>query len=174
LNKIDIPEAKENLPRLRTYLQKQKHECYEISAASGEGVPALLNRIGEILREVAARPPVVAEPEIRTYSLADLDEKAFVVQRIGPTSFAVTGKLIERTTKMTNFDLIESSDRFQKILETSGITKELNRLGIEHGDTVIIADRELIWGIQEELEPVGSRRRTARERYLNRKSRAAE
>ena len=174
LNKIDIPEAKENLPRLRTYLQEQKHECYEISAATGEGVPALLNRIGETLREVAARPPVVAEPEIRTYSLADLDEKAFVVQRIGPTSFAVTGKLIERTTKMTNFDLIESSDRFQKILETSGITKELNRLGIEHGDTVLIADRELIWGIQEELEPVGSRRRTARERYLNRKSRAAE
>jgi hypothetical protein len=39
---------------------------------------------------------------------------------------------------------------------------------------VVIADRELIWGIQEELEPVGSKRRTARERYMNRKSRVPE
>ena len=174
LNKIDMPEAQANLPRLRNHLKQAGYEIFEISAATGEGVPSLLNRIGEILREIAARPPVVVEPEIKTYSLADLDEKAFAVRRVGPSRFEVTGRLIERTTKMTNFDLLNSSDRFQKILETSGITKELNRLGIEHGDTVVIADRELLWGIQEELEPAGSRRRTARERYLNRKSRAAE
>jgi GTP-binding protein len=174
LNKIDIPEAQANLPRLRKHLELAKFEVMEISAATGEGVPPLLNRVGEILREIAARPPIVAEPEIRTYSLTDLEERAFSVRRTGSASFEVSGRLIERTTKMTNFDLLESSDRFQNILETSGITKELNRLGIEHGDIVVIADRELIWGIQQELEPVGSRRRTARERYLQRKSRAAE
>jgi GTP-binding protein len=174
LNKVDIPEAQANLPRLRKHLGKGTNNVLEISAATGEGVSAILNRVGEALREIAARPPVLAAPEVKTYSLTDLDEKAFVVRRTGPTSFAVTGRLIERTTKMTNFDLLEGSDRFQKILETTGITKELNRLGIEQGDTVEIAGRELIWGIQEELEPVGSRRRTARERYLNRKSRAAE
>lgn len=174
LNKIDIPEAQANLSRLRKHLGTAGFEIFEISAATGEGVPDLLNRIGEVLREIAARPPIVAEPDVKTYSLTDLDEKAFDVRRTGPTSFEVTGKQIERTTKMTNFDLLEGSDRFQKILETSGITNALNRLGIEHGDTVVIADRELVWGIQEELEPTGSRRRTARERYLNRKSRAAE
>ncbi|HEX3301429.1 MAG TPA: Obg family GTPase CgtA, partial [Thermomicrobiales bacterium] len=111
---------------------------------------------------------------IRTYSLADLDEKAFTVRRTGPERFEVTGVQIERTTRMTNFDLQEASDRFQSILERSGITKELNRQGIEQGDTVVIGDRELIWGIQEELEPVGSKRRTARERYMNRKSRVVD
>ena len=174
LNKVDIPEATANLPRLRKHLAKQKHDVFEISAVTGQGVQALLNRIGEILREIAARPPVVAEQEIRTYSLADLDERAYSVRRIGDDRFEVTGALIERTTRMTNFDLLEGSDRFQKILETSGITRDLNRQGIQHGDIVLIAGRELIWGIQEELEPVGSRRRTARERYLERRSRAAE
>jgi len=144
---------------------------FEISAATGEGVPALLNRVGAILREIAARPPKIVEPEIRTYSLADLDEKAFSVWRAGPARFEVSGIQIERMTRKTNFDMQEASDRFQSILERSGITKELNRQGVELGDTVVIADRELIWGIQEELEPVGSKRRTARERYMNRKSR---
>jgi Obg family GTPase CgtA-like protein len=85
--------------------------------------------------------------------------------------FRMRLKQIERITRMTNFDLLEGSDRFQNILEASGITKALNRMGITHGDTVQIADRELVWGIQEELEPAGSRRRTARERYAARKSR---
>jgi GTPase len=171
LNKIDIPEAQANLPRLRQYLNERKLELFEISAATGEGVPALLNRVGAILREIAERPPKQVEPEIRTYSLSDLDEKAFAVRRTGQDRFEVTGVQIERTTRMTNFDMQEASDRFQSILERSGITKALNRQGIGLGDTVVIADRELIWGIQEELEPVGSKRRTARERYMNRKSR---
>jgi GTP-binding protein len=174
LNKIDIPEAQANLPRLETFLAERSHDVFEISAATGQGVQPLLNRIGEILREIAERPPVIVEPEIKTYSLEDQDERAFTVRRVGPDRFEVTGTQIERMTKMTNFDMQEASDRFQSILERSGITKVLNRQGIEQGDTVVIADRELVWGIQEELEPVGSKRRTARERYANRKSRAAE
>ena len=96
------------------------------------------------------------------------------MRRTGPKRFEVSGIQIERMTKKTNFDMQEASDRFQSILERSGITKELNRQGVALGDTVVIADRELIWGIQEELEPVGSKRRTARERYMNRKSRVPE
>jgi GTP-binding protein len=57
LNKIDIPEAQANLPRLRSYLSERKYEVFEISAVTGEGVPALLNRVGAILREIAERPP---------------------------------------------------------------------------------------------------------------------
>jgi GTP-binding protein len=174
LNKIDIPEAQANLPRLESFLAERNHEVFEISAATGQGVQPLLNRIGEILREIAERPPVIVEPEIKTYSLEDQDERAFSVRRTGADRFEVTGRQIERMTKMTNFDMQEASDRFQSVLERSGITRELNRQGIEQGNTVVIADRELIWGIQEELEPVGSKRRTARERYANRKSRAAE
>jgi GTP-binding protein len=174
LNKIDIPEAQANLPRLRKHLAGQGYELHEISAATGAGIPDLLNRVGEILREIAARPPVEAEPEIKTYSLADLDEKAFTVRRVNANTFRISGTQIERVMKMTNFDLIEGVARFQKILEASGIAKELTRRGVQVGDRVMIADRELIWGDLEELEPAGPRRRTARERYLGRKSKSEE
>jgi GTP-binding protein len=174
LNKIDIPEAQANLPRLRDHLAGQGHEVFEISAATGAGVQELLNRVGEVLREIAARPPVAAEPELKTYSITEMDERAFTVRRINAGAFRVSGTQIERLMKMTNFDLIEGRDRFQKILEASGIEKELTRQGIQQGDRVLISDRELVWGDMEELELVGSARRTARERYLNRKSKAAE
>jgi hypothetical protein len=58
-------------------------------------------------------------------------------------------------------------ERFQRLLESSGISDELGRLGIESGDVVHIADVELVWGDQEELQPLepnqrrkGSRRAT--------------
>jgi GTP-binding protein len=173
LNKVDIPETQANLKRLRKHMAKLKLPVFEISAATGEGVQALLNEIGSVLREIAARPVVEPEPEIKVVTI-DSNERSFQVTRTGPSSFLVTGTLIERTTRMTNFDQIDSGTRYQNILKSSGIAKELERQGIEVGDTVTIAEMELIWGELEELEPKTSTRRTARERYLNRKSRTAD
>lgn len=173
LNKIDVPEAQANLKRLRKHMVAKSLPVFEISAATGEGVPALLNEIGSVLRDIAARPAVEPEPEIKIVSL-ETDERAFHVRRTGKHTFRVTGTQIERTTRMTNFDQIDSSNRYQKILQTSGISKELERLGVETGDIVRIADQELVWGDLEDLEPKTSARRTARERYLNRKSRTSD
>jgi GTP-binding protein len=174
LNKLDIPEARENLDRLRDYFASRDYQVFEISAATGEGVPPLLNELGSVLREIAARPPAEVEPELKTYSITDLDERAFQVTRIGQDRFQVTGTMIERTTKMTPFELPEASLRFQHILEASGISQELQRQGVQTGDTVVIADRELIWGDLDELEPPPKRRRTARERYEGRLSRSPD
>jgi GTP-binding protein len=73
--------------------------------------------------------------------------------------FAVTGIGIERFTRMTDFSREESVERFQRLLESSGISDELGRLGIESGDVVHIADLELVWGDQEDLQPVDPNRR---------------
>jgi GTP-binding protein len=174
LNKIDIPEARDNLDRLRAYMKSGGYPVFEISAATGEGVPPLLNELGAILREIAARPPVQVEPELKTYSITDLDERAFTVTRIGEDRFRVTGTMIERTTRMTPFELPEASLRFQHILTASGIAQELQRQGIQTGDTVELAGRDLLWGDLDELEPPPKGRRTARERYAERLSRSAE
>jgi GTPase len=45
LNKIDTPEAKERLPRVRRYFQKLKKEAYPLSALTGEGLPKLLGAL---------------------------------------------------------------------------------------------------------------------------------
>jgi hypothetical protein len=61
---------------------------------------------------------------------------------------------------MTDFSREEGVERFQRMLESSGISQELDRQGVEDGDVVSIADYELIWGDQEEAqEPVRRSRR---------------
>ena len=173
LNKTDIPEAALNLARLRAAAEELGHRVFEISAATGNGVQPLLNHVGEVLREIAARPPVAAPRVTKLYSLAD-DEHTYRVERTSEESFTVSGTWIERVTHMTNFNLIEGMERYQRTLEKTGISKELGRKGVKLGDRVSIADIELIWGEFDQLEAPEKKRRTAAERYAGRLSRAAD
>jgi GTP-binding protein len=153
LNKIDLPEARENLPGLRETLRGQGYEVFDISAATGEGVPALLNATAAALREMAERKEPVEKPqERRRYTLANTDERAYTVTRRSRHHFDVAGVGIERLTKMTNFSQDEAVRRFQRVLETSGIEAELEKLGVQPGDTVHIGEFDLVWGTPEEIE----------------------
>ncbi len=151
LNKVDLVEARDNLDRLRETLSDEGFQLFEISAATGEGVPELTNRIAAELREIQvaedeARKRAKEQPKRRVYTIGNVDERAWDVQRTGEDSFLVTGVGIERFTAMTNFDLWEAAERFQRVLEGSGISAELKRQGIQQGDTVTIGSHEMDWG----------------------------
>lgn len=153
LNKIDLAEARENVARLSTALRNRNGPIFEISAATGEGVPDLLNAIGAVLREVAEREQVAEKPQARRrYTLEGVDERAWRVVRRSRHHFDVSGVAIERLTKMTNFEQDDAVRRYQRVLEASGISAEIEKLGVQPGDVVHIADHELIWGEQEELD----------------------
>jgi GTP-binding protein len=170
LNKVDLVEARDNLPRLRGTLEQAGFTVYPVSAATGEGVQRLLEDVAAALREVheldtskkAEKPQ-----ERRRYTLAQQDERAWQVTRRSAHHFDVTGIGIERFTKMTDFANDEAVDRFQRVLSTSGISEELERLGIEEGDTVHLAGHEFAWGDEyafTNAEEGSSRRKTRRER----------
>ena len=160
LNKIDIPEAQGNLESLTTELQNRGYTVFSISAVTGEGVPALLQAVAALLREVREQETETQKPQdLRRYTLENVDERAWNADRLSRHHFAVTGIGIERFTRMTDFSRDEAVERFQRLLESSGISDELGRLGIEPGDVVHIADVELVWGDQEELQPLEPNRR---------------
>lgn len=155
LNKVDLVEARDNLPRLHEMLEGEGHRVLDISAATGEGVTGLFNEVGAILRELELveaeqRKSQAERPKRRVYTIGNVDERAWDVSRTGENSFRVTGVGIERFTHMTNFDLWEASERFQRVLDRSGITSELNRQGVRQGDVVMIANHEMVWGEQED------------------------
>ncbi len=151
LNKIDLVEARENIERLVDAARKDGHQVFRISGATGEGVPDLLNAIGAELRELREIEKRPEKPqERRRYTLQDVDERVFNVARLSENEFKVTGVAIERLTKMTNFNLDDAVTRYQRVLERSGISAELERQKIQRGDTVIIAGHELTWGEQDE------------------------
>jgi GTP-binding protein len=162
LNKVDLSEARANVPRLRAELERQRLRVFEISAATGEGVQPLLNAVAETLRDLEIRAAEEAKRlarEPRVYTLESVDERAWQVKRRSRHHFDVTGVAIERFARMTNWELDDAVDRFQRVLDASGIGRELERQGVQTGDVVHLADHELIWG--EEQEPEQPRRRTA-------------
>lgn len=160
LNKLDLPEAQERLPGLRAALKREGYRVFEISAATGAGVQELMRATAEILREEAIAPPPQKPQQRRVYTLEGVDERLWTVEQTGEGAFLVKGIGIERLTRMTNFELEDAVTRFQNVLERSGIEAELERLGIEDGDTVTIAGYDLIWGEQEMEEMnLGSRRK---------------
>jgi GTP-binding protein len=153
LNKIDVPEAREQLPGVTKTLENRGFPVFPISAVTGEGVPELLRAVAAALRDVEEHEVAAETPqERRRYTLANVDERAWQVDRLSRHHFAVTGIGIERMTRMTDFANEEAVTRFQRTLESSGISEELGRLGVETGDVVHIADLELIWGDLDELE----------------------
>ncbi|HEV2127398.1 MAG TPA: GTPase ObgE [Thermomicrobiales bacterium] len=156
LNKIDLQESRDNVDRLRSWLIEQGYErIYEISAATGEGTDPLVQDVAAQLREILEREAeqkrsAEEQPKRRVYTLGDVDERAWDVERLSKHHFRVLGVGIERFTRMTNFDVPDSVDRFQRVLEGSGIQAELERQGVQEGDTVHIADFEMPWGEQDE------------------------
>lgn len=158
LNKIDLPEAQENLTVLRDFLSGDGYEIFEISAATGEGVRDLQNAISERMRSIreheAEEKRLEAEkPKRRVYTLGNIDERAWEIQRTAPHEFTVSGVGLERFAAMTNFDQWESATRFQRVLDRAGILKELEKMGIEEKDTVIVGAFEMAWGEDYDDKP---------------------
>ncbi|MEJ7840080.1 MAG: GTPase ObgE [Thermomicrobiales bacterium] len=157
LNKVDLAEARENLPRLREVLEAEGFTFFEISAATGEGVTELYNDVAARLAsieidEAEQRRKEAERPQRRVYTMGNVDERAWEARKTEEGVFIIEGVGVERFTHMTNFDSWEAADRYQRMLDRSGISAELRRLGIQEGDTVSIASKSLNWGEQEEDE----------------------
>jgi GTP-binding protein len=144
LNKMDLPEAAAHWPKVQAELSKRGYEVMHISAATQQHTQELVNRVAALLASLPeALPPV---EEMPVYSLEDEPRLAFTITRTPEGAFQVRGERIERAAAMTYWEFDESVNRFQRILETLGITAALEEAGVQVGDTVFIGDYELEWG----------------------------
>jgi GTP-binding protein len=143
LNKIDLPEAGPNIPRLRAAAETDGHEVFLISGATREGVDALLQHVAARLKELPA-PQRARRDETLTWPVPEVDPNRFTIEPEGD-GFRVRGKKIERLIAMTNFAQPEALMRIQRVLEASGISQALLDAGVKEGDTVYIEKAELVW-----------------------------
>ncbi|WP_314872427.1 GTPase ObgE [Stomatobaculum longum] len=134
-NKIDsiqVEEGEENpIDRLRTAFPDLP--LYPISGVTGEGIRALTYGILEILRNMK-REVTVFEPEMEISYLSDRD-LPYTIERDGDV-FVVEGPRIEKMLGYTNLESEKGFNFFQNFLKDSGILEELERAGIQDGDTV--------------------------------------
>ena len=108
---------------------------YPISAVSGQGVRELLYACYNLLKSVEEEP-IVFEQEYFPDSLGSAEEPYTVEYDADKAEFVVEGPRIERMLGYTNLDSEKGFRFFQEFLKTNGILDELEKLGIQDGDTV--------------------------------------
>ena len=136
-NKMDAAgtpeEADEILNRLRKEFEPQGIQVFSISAASGQGVKELLWHIHKLLGTVDTTP-VVFEKEFEVQYAGDKN-LPYTVSRADDGAYVVEGPRIEKMLGYTNLDSEKGFEFFQKFLKNTGILDDLEKEGIQDGDT---------------------------------------
>lgn len=136
-NKTDAIYAEDEDPvaRIREEFEPQGYKVFSISAVSGKGLKELLYYIREVL-DTLPEEPVIFEQEYDPSEFL-LDEKLpYTVEKEDDHTYVVEGPKIEKMLGYTNLDSEKGFLFFQKFLKDTGILEELEKAGIEEGDTV--------------------------------------
>jgi GTP-binding protein len=145
VNKIDIPEVRENLDSLIETLKKEAGHTrvIGISAATGERVKEVMQRVRKLVDSMPQQNilELFTDEEERVSFEDEIDDsfEVFTDENF-PGQFRVVGEKIERIVAMTNWDYYEAVQRFQRILEAEGINDALKEAGAREGDLVMTPD----------------------------------
>lgn len=136
-NKMDMPNAEENLARFREKYG-DKYTIIPMMTLIHEGVDKLLETLVGILE-------TLPEPKPLEYTPVSLDkevEETFEIEELEEDVFEVTGGLVEILSRKVNLDDYDSFRYFQRVLKDKGVIAELRKHGAKDGSTVIVGDIE--------------------------------
>ena len=137
LNKADA-SIEEMIDEFNEFAEENGFKTYLISAATGEGVQELINAVAA---ELAKLPPIVryeTEAPVREEITSKQEFKIHIEDGI----YVVEAPWLMHALGFVDLDDYESLQYFQRVLRLSGIIDELERMGINEGDTVSILDIE--------------------------------
>lgn len=139
-NKVDALDREAvDIPAFEHFAEVNGWELFYISAATGEGVDALLRRTAELLETL---PPMkVYEREYAPEDAYVGGGKETIIRRENDT-FYVEGEWLLNLMGQINFDDYESLNFFQRVLRRSGVFDALEEKGCRDGHTVSIYDFE--------------------------------
>lgn len=143
-NKIDAMSEEEReiaIELLKEEFEKDGMKVFPISAVSGEGVKELLWYVNDILKELPDTPTEF-EQEFFFEEQEESEEPILVYYNEEDGLYDVEGPRIQRMLGYTNMESEKGFAFFQKFLKDNGILAELERLGIEEGDTVRLYELE--------------------------------
>ena len=136
-NKMDIPSSLEELEKLRKEFEPKGYTIYPVSAATGEGINELKFGIWELL----SNTEIVTETYDEDYVQYRKEEETVIVRKEDDV-YIVEGTFVERLLESVYFDDVDSLRFFQETLRKKGIIEELEKLGVQEGDSIFILDTE--------------------------------
>ncbi|NBD25925.1 GTPase ObgE [Paenibacillus glycinis] len=146
-NKMDMPEAEDNLALFREQLQAREdeaeHQVVAMSSLTKQGVQELLYKAMDLLETVPETRQIeevrdVAERKV--YTLDKEEDRSFKVGKENE-GFYVESAYIEKFMKRVNLNnSYDAIMRFARTLRLMGVDAELRKIGAKDGDIVRIGD----------------------------------
>lgn len=138
-NKIDIGYDQETLERIKAFAAEKNYELHLISGATGEGIEELMKAVALKLRDLPPLKKYESEVVEEDYSEPKTREiKISLVNNV----YKVEGEWLKKVVGSVNFSDYESLQYFQRVLKNSGVFEQLEKAGIQEGDTVEIYGME--------------------------------
>jgi GTP-binding protein len=137
LNKGDVTENREQYEAAAARFDGPVHL---ISAATGEGVDAVLEELWEKV-EASYKAEIeeeIPEDDSQIYAY----EAPFTIKETG-TGFRIEGRRVIRAVRMTDFENPEAVRHLQDIFNKMGLFKALKRMGAQPGQPIFIDDLEM-------------------------------
>ena len=140
-NKCDLPGHEEDIERLRAAAEKDGHEFFAVSAATGLGLDDLVTacaaQVAELRSALAA-----ADPARNLTSTWERDrlrrDRAIHIEREERHAWRVTGAQIERMVVQTDWENDEAVAYLQHRFERGGLDAALAKAGAANGDEIRI------------------------------------
>lgn len=134
-NKMDAVRSEEEYERFKKGIEAKGYPVFSISAATGKGLKELMYSVWNTLKDL---PPTILTSETDQEVVYTAEEQEpFKVRKEGEI-YIVEGKWVNRIASSTNFTDYESTQYFQRALKRKGVIDELEKMGIQEGDTVEI------------------------------------
>ncbi len=114
-----------------------------VSAATGAGVQALVDKLAALVQEVRAAAVVEATGAIVIHRPVP---EGVDVQRIAPGTWRVVGRVAERAVAFSDLNDVGALDEAVKRLRRLGVDRALSRAGVRDGDEVTVGNMTFTWG----------------------------
>ncbi|MCD7865864.1 MAG: GTPase ObgE [Clostridiales bacterium] len=138
-NKIDViyDDGSDPIAALKAEFEPKGIQVYPVSAVTGKGLRELLYAVWDLLQTVDEKP-IIFEQEFFPETALYCDEPYVVSYDQKEKEYVIEGPRIEKMLGYTNLESEKGFLFFQRFLREQGILEELEKLGIQDGDTVRI------------------------------------
>ena len=127
--------AEDPVERIRREFEPEGIKVFAISAVSGKGVKELLYEVYHMLQGLD-QAPVIFEKEFDTSTLGAGANLPYTIEINEDGEYVVEGPRIEKMLGYTNLESEKGFVFFQKFMKDTGLLDELEKKGIQEGDTV--------------------------------------
>ncbi len=143
LNKMDLPQARENVNEVQKELENRGYTVFPVSAVTGKGIDKLIYYTGQKLEELPENKDLIKKSEEEVVITPEFDrEEKIVIKKLAENKYRVTGEFVGELVEKTNFNNDSAVNRLMRILRNHELNEKMKKANIQEGDTVIIGPME--------------------------------